>query len=262
MIIDTHAHYDDEAFDADRDELLSSLPDEGIAAAVNMGASLEGARESQALSHRYRHIWFGAGIHPDDVGCMNDDVMEELRQMCRDEKCVAVGEIGLDYHWDVEPRQVQKEWFIRQLHLSQEVNLPVNIHSRDAAGDTFDIIKREHAGTTGGIIHSYSGSVPMALDYVKMGYHLGIGGVVTFKNGRVLKEVVAAVPLEFLVTETDSPYLSPHPLRGRRNTSKNIPYVIGQIAEIKGLTAEETERALYENALSVYGKIGKSAENH
>ena len=262
MIFDTHAHYDDDAFDADREALLASLPEHGIAGAANMGASPEGARESRKLAHAYAHVWFGAGIHPDHAGCMNEAVMEELREMCRDEKCVAVGEIGLDYHWMVEPKEVQKTWFIRQLHLAAEENLPVNVHSREAAADTFDIIRREHAGTTGGIIHSFSGSAQMAMDYVRLGYHLGIGGVITFKNARVLREVVEAVPLSHLVTETDSPYLTPEPYRGKRNSSLNIPYIIRAIAKIKGLEEEETERILYENALRVYGKTGKSAEDH
>lgn len=251
-IIDTHAHYDDEAFDADREELIASLPEHGIEAAVNVGASMEGARKSVELARRYPHMYAACGIHPDETGCLDEDGMRELAALCGEEKCVAVGEIGLDYHWMVQPKEVQRRWFIRQLELAKELALPVNIHSRDAAQDTFDIMKAHHAGTTGGIIHCYSGSVQMAADYVRLGYYLGIGGVVTFKNGRVLKEVVVQTPLEYLVTETDSPYLAPEPNRGRRSSSLNLPYVVEEIARLKGMQVRETARVLYENAVRVY----------
>ena len=257
--IDTHAHYDDEQFDEDREALLSSMPSQGVAAVVNVGASLRGARESAALSRQYPFVYAAAGIHPDDCGCLNDEVLEEIRELCRTEKCVAVGEIGLDYHWMVEPKEKQKEWFARQLQLSRELNLPVNVHSRDAAQDTFDVIRSEHAGSTGGIIHCYSGSVEMAKEYVKMGYHLGIGGVVTFSNAKTLKQVVAQVPLENLVTETDCPYLAPTPNRGKRNCSLYIPLVIREIARIRGMDEEETAAVLLDNARQVYRLPGRTA---
>lgn len=252
MIFDTHAHYDDKAFDEDREELLGSLKDHGVGYVVNVGASLRGARESIALSSRYSGVYAAAGIHPDEVGCMNEAVMEELSIMCRLEKTVAVGEIGLDYHWNVESREVQKHWFSEQLQLSREVDLPINVHSRDAAQDTFDMIKAEHAGSTGGIIHCFSGSLEMAREYVRMGYYLGIGGVVTFKNGKTLKQIVKEIPIEYLVTETDCPYLAPEPFRGKRNDSSYIRYVIKTIAELKELPMEETEAILFENAKRVY----------
>lgn len=251
-MIDTHAHYDSEAFDADREELLASLPSKGIVYAVNVGASMYGAEQSLEFAHRFPHMYAACGIHPDEVGDLDEERMEHLKNLCRDPKCVAVGEIGLDYHWMVRPRQEQKTWFIRQLEMAIELGLPVNIHSRDAAQDTFDIMKDHHAGTTGGIIHCYSGSPEMAAEYVKMGYCLGIGGVVTFRNGKTLKKVVETVPLENLVTETDCPYLAPEPNRGKRNSSVNIPYVIEAIAAIRGMEAEETAQILFENALRVY----------
>lgn len=252
MIFDTHAHYDDEKFDTDRDEILTGLKERGVAAVVNVGASLEGVRDTADLAEKYPFIYGAVGIHPDHVDQLNDEVMEELRALCGREKIVAVGEIGLDYYWDKHPREMQKEWFIRQLGLAKETGLPVNIHSRDAAKDTFDIMKAEHAGTTGGIIHCYSGSKEMARDYLNMGYYLGVGGVVTFKNARVLKEVVAYAPLDRIVTETDCPYLAPTPYRGKRNDSGYIAYVLDAIAEIKGVTREEAERATWANALRVY----------
>lgn len=252
MIFDTHAHYDDEAFDEDREALLGSLKEHGIEYVVNVGASLRGVRESVALSSRYSFIYAAVGIHPDEVGCMSEEVMEELRNMCLSQKTVAIGEIGLDYHWNREPKQVQKKWFIEQLNLAKEMDLPINVHSRDAAQDTFDIIKAEHAGSTGGVIHCFSGSLEMAREYVRMGYHLGIGGVVTYKNAKVLKQVVKDIPLEYLVTETDCPYLAPEPHRGTRNSSLNLPYVIQEVADLKGLTAERVEDIMFENAKNLY----------
>ena len=256
MIFDTHAHYDSEAFDSDRDELLSSLEANGINYVVNVGASLEGAYASAKLAGRYPGVYAAIGIHPDEVGCLNDEVMDQLRELCLREKTVAVGEIGLDYHWNVEAREVQREWFIRQLQLARELDLPVNVHSRDAAQDTFDVIRAEHAGSTGGIIHCYSGSAQMAAEYVRMGYYLGIGGVVTFKNGKVLKQVVREIPIEYLVTETDCPYLAPTPFRGERNDSRNIRYVIEEIARIKEIPPEQAEEILLENAKRVYRMAG------
>lgn len=252
MIFDTHAHYDDEAFDGDREALLYDLEKKSVEYVVNVGASLRGARASAELAGRFPFVYAAVGIHPDEVGCMNEDVMNELRELCRREKTVAVGEIGLDYHWNVEEKEVQREWFIRQLHLAREMDLPINVHSRDAAQDTFDVIRAEHTGSTGGIIHCFSGSPEMAAAYVRMGYCIGIGGVVTFKNGKVLKQVVRDIPLEYLVTETDCPYLAPEPFRGKRNDSGNIRYVIDAIAQIKEMPVEKTEEILLENAKRVY----------
>ncbi len=251
-IIDTHAHYDDEAFDEDREALLKGLPDEGIRRVVAMGASLDGARQSLELAKSFPHVYAGIGIHPDEVGVCNEAVMNELAAMAQHEKCVVYGEIGLDYYWNKEEKDVQKKWFIRQIDLARQLHLPINVHSREAAQDTFDIIRAEHAGHEGGVIHCFSGSVEMAKGYVRLGYHLGIGGVITFKNARVLKEVVTQIPLEYLVTETDSPYLAPAPYRGKRNDSRYIPLIIEKIAALKQMPVEETAQVLYENALNVY----------
>ena len=260
-IIDTHAHYDDPSFDEDRDALLASLPGDGVVYAVNVGASMEGARQSAALAGRWPHVYAACGIHPDDTGSLDEEGIKQIRDLCADPKCVAVGEIGLDYHWMVRPKETQKYWFIRQLELAAELGLPVNVHSRDAAQDTFDIIRRYHAGSTGGIIHCYSGSVEMSREYVKMGYHIGIGGVVTFKTARVLKEVAADLPEQFIVTETDAPYLAPVPHRGKRNQSSYIRHVIGEIARIRGTDAERLSEILFENGCRVYhlpgGEDGK-----
>lgn len=255
MIFDSHAHYDDEQFDEDRDILLSGMEEAGIGGIINMGASLEGVAASQALAEQYPFVYAAAGVHPDYAGSLNEENMQWMYGLCRKPKTVAVGEIGLDYYWDKESRDCQKKWFITQLDMAKETGLPVNIHSRDAAQETFEIMKKEHAGTTGGVIHCFSSSAQMALEYVKLGYYIGIGGVVTFKNARVMKEVAAAVPLDHIVIETDCPYLAPAPNRGKRNFSLYLPLVIREIAEIKGVTPKEVEDATYANVKRVYPKI-------
>ncbi|MDY4515560.1 MAG: TatD family hydrolase [Lachnospiraceae bacterium] len=257
MIFDSHAHYDDEAFDGDREELLGGMQAAGVGAIVNVGASLRGVRDTAALAETYSFVYGAVGIHPDHVDQLNDQVMEELRKLCGREKIVAVGEIGLDYYWGKNPREQQKEWFIRQLALAKEVDLPVIIHSREAAKDTFDIMKAEHAGSTGGVIHCYSGSREMARDYLNLGYYLGVGGVVTFKNARILKEVVEYVPLDRILVETDCPYLAPVPFRGKRNSSPMISYVLEMIAQLKGVSREKAEQVTWENALTFYGLSDK-----
>lgn len=255
MIFDSHAHYDDEQFDMDRDALLLEMPSAGVGGIVNMGASLDGVAASQKLAKQYPFVYAAAGVHPDYVGSLNEEKMQWLYELCKKEKTVAVGEIGLDYYWDKESHDCQKKWFAAQLGMAKEMDLPVNIHSRDAAQDTFDLMKKEHAGTTGGVIHCFSSSAQMALEYVKLGYFIGIGGVVTFKNARVMKEVAAAVPLERIVIETDCPYLAPAPNRGKRNSSLYLPLVIEEIARIKEITPKEVEDATYANAKRVYQKI-------
>lgn len=252
MIFESHAHYDDEAFDQDREELLGSMQSAGIARIVNVGASLRGVKETVKLTEQYSFLYGAVGIHPDEVGDLNEDRLQWLKDLCGREKIVAVGEIGLDYYWDKMPRKVQQEWFIRQLHLAREVDLPVVIHSREAARDTFEIIKSEHAGSTGGVIHCFSGSKEMAREYLNLGYEIGIGGVVTFKNARTMKEVAAYVPLDRILVETDCPYLAPAPFRGKRNSSLYLPYIIEEIARLKGILAREVEEATYQNAMRMY----------
>ena len=273
-IFDTHAHYDDEAFDTDRDRLLDiDLAAEGVEYVVNVGASMNGSEASAAFARKYASksarvkVLAGIGIHPDDTGIFEgreassslqgshpDEVMQHLRDLCAGEGVVCIGEIGLDYHWMVQTKDVQQHWFREQMRLAHELHLPINVHSRDAAKDTFDLIRENYeAGLyTGGIIHCFSGSLELAREYVKMGYHIGIGGVVTFKNGKTLKKVAAEIPLEFLVTETDCPYLAPEPYRGKRNDSRYIRYVIEAIAALKEMDPETCAQALFQNACRVY----------
>lgn len=254
MLIDTHAHYDDAAFDEDRKQLIAELDKEEIIA-VNVGATKGSALTALEFSHKYSNIYAALGVHPDEVAELTDDDMQEFLKLCAEPKVVAVGEIGLDYHWDVNPREVQKEWFVKQIKLAQEAGLPVNIHSRDAAQDTFEIVKKENAGANGGIVHCYSYSVEMAREYLKLGFHFGIGGVVTYKNAKTVKEVVDYLPIDRIVLETDCPYLAPSPHRGERNDSRNLTFVAAEIGAIKGITLEEVIRITADNARKVYGKI-------
>ena len=199
----------------------------------------------------YPFVYGAVGVHPDDAGIMTQDTLDEIRRLSHMEKMVAIGEIGLDYYWDNEPHEVQQKWFIRQLELAGEVKKPVIIHSREAAADTMYIMKN-YAQGLGGVIHCYSYSREMAEEYVKMGFYIGIGGVVTFKNAKKLKDVAAAIPIEKIVLETDCPYLAPEPNRGKRNSSLNIPYVIAAMAQIKGITEEEVRKAAWDNSLRLY----------
>ena len=252
MIFDSHAHYDDKQFDEDREAVFAQLKEVGVERVVNISNGWDDMLRSLKLVEQYPFLYGTVGIHPCKVSDLNEERMSKLRELCHKEKIVAVGEIGLDYYWMSDPKEVQKEWFIRQLHLAKEEDLPVVILSRDASQDTFDIMKREHAGTTGGVIHCYSGSLEMAREYVKLGYYLGIGGVVTFKNSKVLKRVAAEIPLEHIVVETDCPYLAPTPYRGKRNSSAYLPLVIEEIADLRGISTDEVEQVTYENACRLY----------
>lgn len=251
MIFDTHAHYDDKAFDEDREEMLASLPENGIGNVVNVCASINSLRRIIPLTEKYPYVWGAAGVHPDYAEEMTEETLEEIRKVLQHEKILAVGEIGLDYYWHKEPEnhKRQQEMFRAQLDIAREEKLPFMIHSRDAAEDTLTIVKEYmQKGMYGGIMHCYSYGLEHAREYVKMGLFLGIGGVVTFTNGRKLKEVVHEIPLDNLVLETDCPYLAPVPYRGKRNCSLYLPYVVQAIAELKGVPADEVIRVTEENA--------------
>ncbi|MBO4800180.1 MAG: TatD family hydrolase [Lachnospiraceae bacterium] len=253
-IFDTHAHYDDEAFDPDREELLKSLPGSGIEYVVNVGASIDTTRSTLELSCKYDFIYAAVGVHPSDIADLNEETFSWLKEQTGNKKVVAVGEIGLDYYWDKEPevQASQQVWFKRQLDLAGEAGLPVIIHSRDAAKDTFDIMKEMDAGSIGGVVHCYSYSPELAAEYVKMGFFIGVGGVVTFPKAKKLKETVAAIPMDNIVIETDCPYLAPTPYRGKRNSSLNLPLVVAEIASIKGISEEEVADITFANAKRLY----------
>ena len=251
-IFDTHAHYDNKAFDEDREALLESLPSQGVARVVNIGASLASCRRTVELTEAYDYIYGAIGVHPSETGELDEEGFGQLREMCGAEKCVAIGEIGLDYYWKEPEREIQKKWFLRQLHLAKKTGLPVVIHSRDAARDTVDILEAEKGGETGGVIHCYSYTKETARRFLDMGFFFGIGGVLTFQNARKLREAVEYIPLDRIVLETDSPYLAPVPYRGKRNSSLHLPYVIQALAQVKGISEEEARRAAWENSLKLY----------
>lgn len=255
MIFDTHAHYDDEAFDLDRDEMLTQLKEHEIEAVTNVGASMKSCKATLELTRKYPFVYGAVGVHPNETGELSEADMNWLLEAAMEEKIVAVGEIGLDYYWEEPDHETQKKWFVRQLALAEKVKLPIIIHSREAARDTLDIMKAEQAGKLGGVIHCFSYSKEMAREYLNMGFYLGIGGVVTFKNAKKLKEVVEYMPMEQMVLETDCPYLAPVPNRGRRNSSFNLPYVVREISQIKNLPAEQIIQITSENAKRLYGLL-------
>jgi len=251
-IFETHAHYDDRAFSADRDELLRRMHEEGIEYIVNIGCSMDNSRAITELVQKYDFLYGTVGVHPDDAAHLTEEDITELAVLSKKDKILAIGEIGLDYHYDDVDKSIQKKWFIRQLEVAKQQNMPVVIHSRDAAKDTLDIMKTEYDGERGGVIHCFSYGLEMAREYLNMGYYIGVGGVVTFKNGKKLKEVVEYAPLEQIVLETDSPYLAPTPFRGKRNCSLYLTYVAEEIAKIKQIPVEEVCETTYNNAVRLY----------
>lgn len=255
MIFETHSHYDDEAFAEDRAKLLAALPSAGIGRIINVGASIESTKTTLKLAEDYSHVYAAVGVHPSEVSDLNEESFAWLRAQTAHPKVVAVGEIGLDYYWDKEEtvQRCQREWFRRQLALARESGLPVIIHSRDAAEDTMAILKETSEGKEAvGVIHCYSYSPEMAAEFLKLGYYIGVSGVVTFKNARKLKETVEQTPLERILLETDCPYMAPEPHRGTRNDSSYLIHVADKIAELKGITREEVECVTWENALTLF----------
>ena len=256
MIIDTHAHYDDEAFDADREVLLASMQEHGIEKLVNVCASIDGLQDTARLIEKYPFIYGAVGVHPDDAEQMTEETLTEIRRISHMDKMIAIGEIGLDYYWHKEKKEheIQQKMFRAQMEIAREEKLPFMIHSRDAAEDTLNIVREYmQGGMYGGIIHCFSYSREIAAEYLNMGLYLGIGGVVTFKNAKKLKEVVQYAPLSQLVLETDCPYMAPEPNRGKRNSSLYLPYVVQAIAELKQVTPEEVIEVTRENTHRLLG---------
>lgn len=251
MYFDTHTHLDDDKFNEDREAVIAKIREAGIAFAVNVGSGIEESRNSIALAERYDFIYAAVGVHPGNTGHMTDADLETVKQMASHEKVVAIGEIGLDYYYDEPDRAIQKYWFEKQLILAKELDMPYIIHDRDAHGDTMDIIRK--TGYTKGVMHCYSGSCEMAKVLLDMGFYISIAGQVTFKNAPKLQEVARFVPPERLLIETDSPYLTPVPFRGKRNDSSNVAYTCAKIAELKGMDKEELAKITLENGKKFYG---------
>lgn len=248
-IFDTHSHYDDEQFNPDRDELLSSLQGQGVSLVVSCGCDLETTKKDMEIAEKYDYIYFAAGFHPENLEGFSLKDIDKIEEFAKHEKCVAIGEIGLDYHWMSSSKEKQQEFFISQIELAKKLDMPIIVHDREAHGDTLDILKQEKAK---GVVHCFSGSKEMAKEIIKLGMYIGLNGVATFKNARKSLEVVKEIPLERLVLETDCPYLAPEPKRGIRNDSSLIPYIAMRIGEILGLDAQEVLNITAENAKRLY----------
>lgn len=251
MIFDTHTHYDDSAYDDDRDSLLSSLAENNVGHIIAACAEFKSIPAIFSLCEKYPFFHLTLGIHPNNALDLTPDHRKELEKYIEDKKPIAIGEIGLDYYYDEPSPEIQREAFIYQLKLAEQYNLPVIIHSRDASEETLQIMK-EYGPSKKGVIHCFSGSLETAEEYVKMGYYIGVGGVVTFKNGKKLKEVVANIPLERILLETDCPYLAPTPHRGERNSSLYLPYVVEEICNLTGKSLEEVIKTTENNAFTLF----------
>jgi len=250
-LFDTHAHLLSDKFDADREALINELPARGLAGCIEVGTDIEFSAKAQRLAERTDYIWAAVGVHPHDASDAPDDYIERLTEIAARPKVTAIGEIGLDYHYDFSPRDVQRRVFERQLELAQRLGLPVIIHMREATQDTLAML-REHKGIKG-VMHCFSGSAETAEVCVGMGLYVSFTGSVTFKNARKVVEAAAAVPPERLMTETDCPYLSPEPVRGRRNDPTNVRHVLEKLAEIKGVPADEMAEINIRNARELFG---------
>jgi TatD DNase family protein len=248
MFFDSHAHIDGEKFDRDRDLVLSRAKANGIDYIMNPGADFESSVRAVALAQKYEMVYAAVGIHPHDAASLDDGLLMMIEALTKKPKVQAIGEIGLDFHYDFSPRDTQRYWFIEQLRLARRLKLPVIVHDREANQETFDTLRKEQAFETGVLMHCYSGSAQLAKEYVKLGGYISIAGPVTFKNSKKLIEVVEAVPLERLMIETDSPYLTPEPFRGKRNESLYVKYICEKIAHIKGIDISVVAEATTKNA--------------
>lgn len=250
MFFDTHAHYDDEAFNEDREALLAAMPENGVGLIVNPGCDLDSSRRAVELSNKYEHVYCAVGFHPEELSKFSEEAYGEIEKLAMDKKCVAIGEIGLDYYWDDTHKEEQKELFIRQIELALKLDKPVIIHDREAHGDSMEIITAYPA--LRGVFHCYSGSAEMAKELLKRGWYLGFDGPLTYKNARKTVETLEICPLDRIVIETDSPYLSPVPMRGKRNDSRNLIYTAAKLAEVKNITPEEAAAITMENGRRLF----------
>jgi len=254
MLFDTHVHMNDPAFDEDRDELIASFPEKGVALAMNVGCSLKSSHDAIALAEKYTHIYAAVGSHPDSADEVSEDVIEAYRKLCKlHPKVKAIGEIGLDYHYEDIPRDIQKKAFLMQMELARELDMPVVVHERDAHDDGMTIIKQ--FPTVKGVFHCYSGSAEMARQLVKLGWYIGFTGVLTFKNARKAIETAQSIPLDRIVIETDCPFMSPEPFRGRRNDPTRVYRMAEKLAELRGISVEEAQAVTFENGKRLY-RIG------
>lgn len=254
MIFDTHTHYDDKRYDEDREQVIRECLDNNVGLILNVGADFSGCTDSITLAEKFEQVYAAVGIHPHYAMQMEEEKINWLRELAKHPKVVAIGEIGLDYYYEGSDKDVQIKWFRRQLELGAKLNLPVLIHDRDAHMDVMECLKEycQIAGEVKGVVHCYSGSAEMAKELVKMGFYIAFGGAITFKNARRAIEACEAIPIEKMLLETDCPYLSPEPLRGKRNESSRIKFVVDKIAEIKHLSANEVEEICFNNGVKLF----------
>ncbi len=251
-MIDSHAHYDDEKFDMDRDQVLQDCITHGVTHILNAGSNIESSKKSIELAKKHPFVYAAVGVHPHDVSECDINTIDTLTSFSEADKVVAIGEIGLDYHYDFSPREVQREWFAKQIALARKLKLPIIIHDRESHKDVLDIIKSEKAGEVGGVFHCFSGSKEMAREVLNLGFKIGLGGAITFKNAQKPIEVLRYVPLDMLLVETDCPYMTPEPHRGKRNWSGYIELVLNKISEIKEIDYALAEEATTNNAIHLF----------
>lgn len=250
-IFDSHAHYNAEQFDEDRDEVIKEIQDNGVIAVMNCGTDVSSSKDTIALCEKYDIFYGAVGIHPSDAFNVDDEMINQIKELAKYEKIKAIGEIGLDYYWEENPsREEQKDAFRRQMRLAEELSLPVIIHDRDSHADTLEIMKE--FPNVKGVVHCFSGSAEMAVECVNLGYYIGITGVITFKNARKIIEVCEAIDLSRILVETDAPYMAPSPMRGKRNQSSYIEYIMDKIAEIKGVSGKEISDITIKNTKTIF----------
>ena len=251
-LFDTHAHILDDQFNDDRDQVIRNIYD-NMALVVNIGCNLEDCPRTVALAEQYDKLYAAVGLHPEDVKTYTPEGWNMICRLAEHPKVVGIGETGLDYYWDTSTKDAQKVLFEQHIDLAKQLHKPLVIHDREAHGDTLEILKRTNAKEVGGILHAFSGSVEMAMEVIKLGFYIGLGGPVTFKNARKAVEVAQAIPLEYLVIETDCPYMAPVPFRGKRNEPMLVQHTAAKIAELRGISVEELIEATYQNGKRIYG---------
>lgn len=252
MLFDTHAHLDDSRFDSDRDELIEKIHSEGISLIVNPGADIDSSKRAIDLAARYDFIYATVGVHPHDAKDLKEEDFEKIEEMAKADKVVAIGEIGLDYYYDNSPREIQKQVFIRQIEIANRLGLPIVIHSRDASQDTYDIIKKYKKDDIGCLLHCYGQSLEMAELYIEMGCYISFAGPLTFKNSHKLKEIARSIPLEKILIETDAPYLTPEPFRGKRNDPSKVRYVALELAKLRNIDPQQAMEITMKNGLEFF----------
>ena len=250
-LFDSHAHYNDERFEEDRNNLINEIYNFGVAGIINAGYSLESSKEALRIANEYNFIYTTSGISPNDIDGFKEEYLKEIEEIAKNKKCVAIGEIGLDYYWNTENKDRQKEIFISQIEIANKLNLPIVIHTREAIYDTLEIIKSNECKKRG-VFHCCPLNKDLVREGLKLGYYISFAGPITFKNSKNADEIIKMVPEDKMLIETDSPYLSPEPLRGKRNDSRNLKYIVEKIAEIKGIEPEEIALKTYNNAMRIY----------